>query len=305
MRYIGNKAFTLIELLVVIAIISILAAILFPVFATVREKARQTSCLSNLKQIGLAFSQYEQDYDETVPSGTTTWGWGLGWAGQVYPYVKSAAVFLCPDDLGGDQWGNKDIISYAMNSNMVGYEAGGTGAIPAIVAKMSGPASTVLIFEVTNCPAWFQFTSPSAAAFDDTVGANASPAGNGRDDPANSALGGSGGPDPPCPTCLKYATGLMGNACIGNVTTPCDRNVADITGTKSLYASAAGRHSNGSNFLLADNHVKYLMPGLVGAGYDTLAPGLIPGQCPPSANANAPSVGCTNPIAYAATFSLR
>src|SRR6185437_9312907 len=61
------KAFTLIELLVVIAIIAILAAILFPVFAQVREKARQTTCARNLKQIGLAVLQYQQDYDETFP----------------------------------------------------------------------------------------------------------------------------------------------------------------------------------------------------------------------------------------------
>src|SRR5580704_7489517 len=64
-----TAGFTLIELLVVIAIIAILAAILFPVFAQAREKARQTSCISNLKQIGLATLQYVQDYDETYPDG--------------------------------------------------------------------------------------------------------------------------------------------------------------------------------------------------------------------------------------------
>jgi len=62
-----KRGFTLIELLVVIAIIAILAAILFPVFAKVREKARQTSCLSNEKQLGLAITQYVQDYDEKLP----------------------------------------------------------------------------------------------------------------------------------------------------------------------------------------------------------------------------------------------
>src|SRR3954468_16853992 len=82
-----TSAFTLIELLVVIAIIAILAAILFPVFAQAREKARQASCMSNMKQIGLAVMQYEQDYDETVPCGVNMYG-GNGWAGQIYAYVK-------------------------------------------------------------------------------------------------------------------------------------------------------------------------------------------------------------------------
>src|ERR1700749_3137570 len=88
--------FTLIELLVVIAIIAILAAILFPVFAKVREKARQTSCLSNQKQLGLGIMQYVQDYDEAFPCGNLPsqfgglYGGGAGWANQVYSYIKSA-----------------------------------------------------------------------------------------------------------------------------------------------------------------------------------------------------------------------
>src|ERR1700761_7609882 len=98
-----RQAFTLIELLVVIAIICILAAILFPVFARAREKARQTACASNMKQLGLAVRQYTSDYDERYPTGNYydtihSWYWGLGWAGELYPYVKSQNVFTCPDD---------------------------------------------------------------------------------------------------------------------------------------------------------------------------------------------------------------
>src|SRR6201994_4278177 len=112
--------FTLIELLVVIAIIAILAAILFPVFAKVREKARQTSCLSNEKQIGLAFTQYIQDNDETFPvqggedAGSIQPSLGMGWAGQVYPYIKSTGVFKCPDDGTGVQT-NGAITSYPVS----------------------------------------------------------------------------------------------------------------------------------------------------------------------------------------------
>ena len=93
-----KRGFTLIELLVVIAIIAILAAILFPVFQKVRENARRTACLSNLKQIGLGVVQYNQDYDEKMPNGTSPYGSASGWAVQVYPYLKSIAVFQCPDD---------------------------------------------------------------------------------------------------------------------------------------------------------------------------------------------------------------
>ena len=95
-----RRGFTLIELLVVIAIIAILAAILFPVFAKAREKARQSSCLSNVKQLALANLQYVQDYDERfVKSRIPDWGTGTVYFSsiqQLTPYIKSAQVFDCP-----------------------------------------------------------------------------------------------------------------------------------------------------------------------------------------------------------------
>jgi prepilin-type N-terminal cleavage/methylation domain-containing protein/prepilin-type processing-associated H-X9-DG protein len=88
-----RKGFTLIELLVVIAIIAILAAILFPVFAQAREKARALSCLSNVKQVGTAFYMYVQDYDETTPSLGSGWDFEY----KLMPYVKNGQLFFCPD----------------------------------------------------------------------------------------------------------------------------------------------------------------------------------------------------------------
>jgi len=102
-----RRGFTLIELLVVIAIIAILAAILFPVFAKAREKARQSSCLSNCKQIGLAFMQYCQDYDERVPLvaqygavNPYTGAAPLYYPVLLEPYIKNTQVWICPSRTG-------------------------------------------------------------------------------------------------------------------------------------------------------------------------------------------------------------
>lgn len=94
----SREGFTLIELLVVIAIIAILAALLFPVFASAREKARQVQCLSNLKQIGAGFIAYTQDWDETLPSNAIDRRNEYGWKAQIFSYLKAKDVYLCPSN---------------------------------------------------------------------------------------------------------------------------------------------------------------------------------------------------------------
>jgi len=131
-----KRGFTLIELLVVIAIIAILAAILFPVFAKAREKARQSSCLSNVKQIMVATLAYAQDYDEMLNElyrGGGPYGF-VPWTAQLEPYIKNQQVFVCPSHkfnhcstagawayvLWHDYWPN----SYGFNN----WNGGGTAA---------------------------------------------------------------------------------------------------------------------------------------------------------------------------------
>lgn len=159
----SRRAFTLIELLVVIAVIAILAAILFPVFARAREKARTISCLSNMRQLGTAFQIYMQDYDETLPNSTDgTPGAGRAGAwnfykvfpantnpgsydvtqGGLYPYVKNRQVYICPSDSEGRQSGN----SYAANScvflgSAAGFETGKA------LASFAAPSSFMLLTE--------------------------------------------------------------------------------------------------------------------------------------------------------------
>jgi prepilin-type N-terminal cleavage/methylation domain-containing protein/prepilin-type processing-associated H-X9-DG protein len=170
--------FTLIELLVVIAIIAILAAILFPVFAQAREKARQIVCASNLKQIGMAVLQYNQDYDEAFPfavddTNGDLWNSGLvsHWEGEIVPYIKANGVFGCPDDPGAGQldgtypWAGVDS-SYGANSTIgwtnqyspglqgvfgiLSLKGGIQNSVTATLSVVNRPAESIMIAEQYN-----------------------------------------------------------------------------------------------------------------------------------------------------------
>lgn len=234
-----RKGFTLIELLVVIAIIAILAAILFPVFAKVREKARQTSCASNLKQLGLGFVQYVQDNDEQFPSGVMSQfggNSGEGWGGEIYAYVKSTGVYKCPDDsTSPSSAGSLTLypVSYVYNIN-IPDSFGASGSQAAFTA----PASTVLLTEGLGGVA--AITDPQEGINASTVPTYFSPTGDGLG-PVNETS---------TTTTITYDTGYFHSGVF----------------SASWFHNVTGRHTDMSNFLMADGHVKTLRSSAVSAG---------------------------------------
>lgn len=177
--YRAENAFTLIELLVVIAIIAILAAILFPVFAQAREKARQTVCLSNTKQLGLGVMQYVQDYDEVYPMG----GYSSGsmtadaklldrWYKAVAPYIKNNVIRACPSakNTPTDSVTNYQT-NYGVQADICRFGGGSLA-----VADLKAPAGTLLFAEAemvdlttvnrTDSTTWLQAETNSPADWD-------------------------------------------------------------------------------------------------------------------------------------------
>ena len=315
--------FTLIELLVVIAIIALLVAILFPAFATAREKARQTSCLSNEKQIGAAFLQYTQDNDELLPGIYTVqdtsynqgWTTGCSWASRIYPYLKSTGVYQCPDDPTVSNMAGAATVSYIFNGNLVdttNYLDGTTHSGP---YAQTAPAMTVMVTEgrgTSNVLIASPNENDASTGYTTTVaGEMYSPSGSGLDIWQTSICG---APNPN--TTTYYDAGFTGgydDATLGGVGVSLfppldcggqDPNSVPTSTYGQVYYAIDGRHSKGANYLLADGHAKWFLPAYISVGYNAINPTDPQTQTDPTAYPSAAGTsGTINGLQIGATFS--
>jgi prepilin-type N-terminal cleavage/methylation domain-containing protein/prepilin-type processing-associated H-X9-DG protein len=258
-----SPAFTLIELLVVIAIIAILAAILFPVFAQAREKARQTSCLSNTKQISTAMMMYTQDYDETyvlaIEYNTPIWGI---WSEEIQPYEKNWDTMYCPSattnrmpnswNLGAayQWWANwQYYVQYGYNASYLNNADGSCDNIqvagnafgpPDALAAVNQPAGTVMLAETGQ-----DAEDPTGEGIVDQLGTNIvyPPGGFTATDVCTYGDWGIFGPES-----LWYGGGEEGTTAV------------------TQMGFFRPRHTGGGNVSFCDGHSKYMLPGQLAAG---------------------------------------
>jgi len=276
-----KRGFTLIELLVVIAIIALLAAILFPVFARAREAAKKASCQSNMKQIGLAIAQYQNDNDGYFPIGFSDNDWTPGnstsWPVAVQSYIKNLQVFYCPDDswagrpMGGGGFAGV-MISYVGNGvsgwSWNGYPQKGPmgnheswmgpSRSPSLTdSQLAHPSQSILVAEQHSDQTTFTnsgITSPTNPNGGVGIASDWSP-GNIVLGPQGEGYGGWGGTSQCTPDFQAAGPGMAWTGC----------GTQPITDNRSHYgADWDGGISNGhnglSNFLFCDGHVKALNP---------------------------------------------
>jgi len=312
-----RRAFTLIELLVVIAILGLLAAILFPVFAHVRENGRRTACLSNERQLGMAIMQYAADNDSLFPNDQSEDTAGQ-WAAQVYPFIRTAQVYRCSDDPTADevlkvyrkvgtarQTFYYSVDSYGINWGLVENATLELADInngvknkvlkpTASEASLTAPAKTALLFEVQGCTTDLTLADALLAPEQALYGCAAS--GNVTAKASDSDEGYANG----CQTKglgiffgVHYATGQVGG-----------RTDPFFHSNFSVGANEP-RHNGGSNYLACDGHAVWLRPVNVSGGQSQPMSGTACGQDDPGqpCGGKDTAAGTAN-SKYALTFSI-
>jgi prepilin-type N-terminal cleavage/methylation domain-containing protein/prepilin-type processing-associated H-X9-DG protein len=225
-----RRAFTLIELLVVIAIIAILAGILFPVFAQAREAARKASCLSNLKQIAMAVSIYQSDF-ESYPMYAIGGVNSYRWYDQLAPYVKNERVFVCPSS--GRTWsfgeGGRNA-TYGYNYQYLGNTRGNCWNVPVTDSLIQTPANTIVAADTS---------------------------GTGQQDCRNQV--------PSDPDWSNVDCGFNHGYSIDPPVLPPCRNGSgpNVPSTGGRWALLDPRHAGGTNFAFLDGHARWMRPDLV------------------------------------------
>lgn len=296
----SGTGFTLVELLIVLGIIAVLAAIIFPIFASVREKGRRTACLSNERQLGIAMQQYVADENGVFPNELVFPG--DKWVTGSYPYVKDIALYRCSDG-NADTYGCSPSpqtgfpLGYGLNTNLGHFQDSARPLRPVgySLSALTAPAKTVLFFEVEGSA----IVDTRLEHHDDSTVGNGGDTGSAQSD-------GHGGDltDPTYPISggigelATYATGKVGGRGL---------NGAPKNGVV-LYAGSTPRHSGGANYAACDGHALWLRPDLVSGGENAVAAecdqGTMPSQPSGCTGQTEPKAAGAANAKYTLTFSV-